>query len=105
MSYRAVCAVALVVYAVAVLIGARSGHMTLVPLSSLDVPRGGAALLLAAGVLQRSRVIDLLAAAYMVWFGVWGIVAIAGGVALASELALVAAGIALRRAAAPSAQG
>jgi hypothetical protein len=101
--------------------------MTPVPLSSLDIPRGGAALLLAVGVLQRSRVLDLLALAYMVWFGMWGIVAIVGplyqflvpdgagmtiipdtvrsGVALASELALVVAGIALRRAAAPSVQG
>lgn len=119
MSYRVVGAVALVAYAVAVLVGAASGHMSPVTLSILDIPRAIAALVLALGLLARSRVIDLLAVAYIVWFGIWGVIAILGpiyqfvvpdsagmtivpdtvrsGVALASEVALVAAAIAIRR--------
>jgi hypothetical protein len=119
-SYRIVCAVALVAYAVAVLLGATSGHMSPMPFAILDVPRAVVAVLLAFGVLLRSRLVDLLAVAYMVWFGAWGVIAILGPiyqfvvpdsagmriipdsvrseVALASEMALIGAAIALRRA-------
>ena len=120
MSYRIVCAVALVAYAVAVLLGAASGHMAPVTLSILDIPRAVVAVVLAFGVLLRSRLVDLLAVAYIVWFGTWGVIAILGPiyqfvvpdpagmriipdsvrseVALASEVALIGGAIALRRA-------
>ena len=120
MSYPIVCAVALVAYAVAVLLGAASGHMAPVTLSILDIPRAVVAGLLAFGVLLRSRLADLLAVAYIVWFGTWGVIAILGPlyqfvvpdsagmtiipdsvrseVALASEVALIGGAIALRRA-------
>jgi hypothetical protein len=117
-SYRVACAFALVVYAVAVLYGAMSGHMSPVSFSNLDIPRALVAVLLAFAVLLRSRVADLLVLAYAVWFGTWGLIAILGpiyqfvvpdsagmtiipdnvrsAVALASEVALICAAIALR---------
>jgi peptidoglycan/LPS O-acetylase OafA/YrhL len=116
--YRAACALALFVYAVVVLVGALSGHLSPDPLSQLDVPRAVAALVLAAGVFLRVRRIDVLAAPYILWLGTWGLFAIFGplyqflvpfggqsilpdqvraGVAVSSELALFAAAIALLR--------
>lgn len=118
MRYRAACALALFVYAVVVLVGALSGHLSPDPLSQLDVPRAVAALVLAAGVFLRVRRIDVLAAPYILWLGTWGLFAIFGplyqflvpfggqsilpdqvraGVAVSSELALFAAAIALLR--------
>ncbi len=118
MRYRAACALALFVYAVVVLVGALSGHLSPDPLSELDVPRAVAALVLAAGVFLRVRRIDVLAAPYILWLGTWGLFAIFGplyqflvpfggqsilpdqvraGVAVSSELALFAAAIALLR--------
>jgi hypothetical protein len=116
-SHRIVCAVALVAYAVVVLLGAASGHMLPVTFSIFDIPRALVAVLLALGVFLRSRLADLIAVAYIVWFGIWGVIAIlapiyqfvvpdsAGmriipdsvrsGVALASEVALIAAAVAL----------
>jgi len=117
-TYRAACALALSIYAAVVLIGAISGHMSPLPLASLDIPRATAAVLLAAGVLFRVRGIDLLAAAYILWLGTWGLFSILGplyqflvpfagqriipdqvraGVALSSELSLFAAVALLRR--------
>jgi hypothetical protein len=119
MTYRGACALALMVYAVVVVIGAISGHMSPVPFAEFDVPRVVAAVFLAFGVLLRVRVADVLAVAYIVWLGIWGFLAILGplyqflvpfggqgilpdqvraGVALSSELALFAAGVALLRA-------
>lgn len=69
MSHRIVCAVALVAYAVVVLLGAASGHMLPVTFSIFDIPRALVAVLLALGVFLRSRLADLIAVAYIVWFG------------------------------------
>jgi hypothetical protein len=119
-SYRLACAVALVAYAVVVLLGATSGHMSPVPFSIFDIPRAIVAVLLAFGLFLRSRLVDQLAVAYMAWFGTWGVIAILGPiyqfvvpdpagmriipdsvrseVAFVSEAALIGAAIALRRA-------
>jgi hypothetical protein len=118
MNYRAACALALLVYALVVFIGAVSGHMSPVPFAEFDIPRSIGAVLLAFGVLLRARAVDVLAVAYVVWLGIWGLLSIIGllyqflvpfggqrilpdqvriGVALSSELALFAAAMALLR--------
>lgn len=118
MSYAAACAFALFVYAVVVSIGAVSGHMSPVPFSQFDIPRAICAVALGAAVALRVPSAAVLATAYVSWFAVWGLAAVIGplyqflgpfgeqrilpdqvrlGVALSSELALVAAGIALLR--------